>query len=62
MSALGRCFSGSFSGGGKITLSKICQDIAKKLKAATKVENYIYFQKIGILVGPFKCVDITIAL
>ena len=55
-------FSGSFSGGDKITLCKTCQDIAKKLKTGMKVMNYIQFQKISILVGPLECVDIATAL
>ena len=41
LSNLGEYFSYSFSGGDKITPSKTCEDIAKKLKTGTKVKSYI---------------------
>ena len=40
----------------------IFEVIAKELKTGAKVKNYIQFQKISILVGPLKCVDITTTL
>ena len=40
-SNFGEYFSVSFSGGGKITPSKTCLDIAKNLKTGTKIRNYI---------------------